>query len=56
MANRSIPKPIPAVGGHAVFESAQEIFIHGHGFFVAALGPSALLLEAFALVYGVVQL
>lgn len=43
-------------GGHAVFERAEEVFVHDHRFVVAALAEAGLLFEAFALDDRVVQL
>ena len=56
MASRSMPMPRPPAGGMPYSKRAQEVLVESHGFFVAGGLVAGLLLEAAALVHGVVQL
>ena len=55
MVRRSMPMPSPPVGGQAVAEGADVVFVHGVGFVVAAGFLFELGFEAEALLDGVVE-
>ena len=56
MSSRSTPMPIPPVGRHAVLQGADVVRVEGVGFLVAGRPLACLLLEAAALVVGIVEL
>ena len=56
ITRRSMPTPMPPVGRHALLERADEVLVVGLRLLVALRPLALLLLEARALIVGVVQL